>query len=241
MPYWDWTYEAADAYNSKFFDPSPHGVGGWGKVEDDYQVLDGGFKDWIRVYPSPHHIRRNFSIFPFTNTALLPPWGNTPDSPPRPVGLMVNNTMTKENVDFIVNNFEGDYMEFQHYFESPNGTHIGAHLLLGGDMTGFCPADAPASCVPGPKWTPNDPVFFLHHAFVDKIWYDWQNKSPKNKYSFGGGLVQATTNFTAFAGNPNGLRPFMGFDTELPSDGLWNATVWDIMDTKAGELCYDYE
>jgi tyrosinase len=24
-----------------------------------------------------------------------------------------------------------------------------------------------------PHSSPNDPVFFLHHAFVDKIWADW--------------------------------------------------------------------
>ena len=25
-----------------------------------------------------------------------------------------------------------------------------------------------------PMTSPNDPVFFLHHCFVDKIWADWQ-------------------------------------------------------------------
>ena len=27
----------------------------------------------------------------------------------------------------------------------------------------------------------NDPVFFLHHGFIDKIWADWQNKGPAFK------------------------------------------------------------
>lgn len=30
-------------------------------------------------------------------------------------------------------------------------------------MTGFCPREAP-NCHGGPKWTPNDPMFFLHHV-----------------------------------------------------------------------------
>jgi len=240
-PYWDWTQEAADAFNSPFFDTSANGVGGWGKAEDDFQVYNGGFKDWVRVYPSPHHIRRNFSVYPFSNPALLPPWGNAPDGPPRNVGLQVNATMTKTNVDYVVNNFEGNYMALQSYFESANGTHIGAHLLLGGDMTGHCPANS-VNCVPGPKWTPNDPLFFLHHAMVDKIWHDWQNKSPRNKYAFGGGSAQATSSFASFISYPNGLPPYMGYDSLLPSDGLWgNVTVWDVIDTKAGELCYTYE
>jgi tyrosinase len=25
-----------------------------------------------------------------------------------------------------------------------------------------------------PMTSPNDPVFFLHHCFIDKVWADWQ-------------------------------------------------------------------
>ena len=112
--------EAYDTCNSPFFDPSPNGVGGWGDPNNDYQIHNGGFKDWVRAYPSPHGIRRNCSILPFRNPAPPPPFGNPPDAPPRPVDLMVNVTMTKQNVDYIVNNFEGDYFKFQGYFESLN-------------------------------------------------------------------------------------------------------------------------
>ena len=36
------------------------------------------------------------------------------------------------------------------------------------DMTGFCSnGAAPPTCVPGTKWTPNDPLFFMHHAVRD--------------------------------------------------------------------------
>ena len=31
---------------------------------------------------------------------------------------MINTTMTKENVDFIVDNFGGDFIGFQSYYES---------------------------------------------------------------------------------------------------------------------------
>ena len=46
---------------------------------------------------------------------------------------------------------------------------------------------------------------------VDKIWYDWQNKSPKNKYAYGGGSVEA--NLTAFVEFPTGLPPYYGVST----------------------------
>ena len=44
---------------------------------------------------------------------------------------------------------------------------------------------------------------------VDKIWYDWQNKSPKNKYAYGGGSVGATDSAT-FSQSPTGLPPYYG-------------------------------
>jgi hypothetical protein len=33
-----------------------------------------------------------------------------------------------------------------------------------------------------PMTSPNDPCFFLHHCFVDKIWADWQAAHPALGY-----------------------------------------------------------
>ena len=43
---------------------------------------------------------------------------------------------------------------------------------------------------------------------VDKTWYDWQRKSPENKYAYGGGTVPALSNFSLFIQYPTGLPPF---------------------------------
>ena len=56
--------DAAD-FEHSIVDNSSHGVGGWGDPENDFQIYTGGFKDVIRAYPNPHHIRRNFTLFPF--------------------------------------------------------------------------------------------------------------------------------------------------------------------------------
>ena len=42
------------------------------------------------------------------------------------------------------------------------------HLWVGGDM--------------GPSTSPNDPVFFLNHCNVDRIWAAWQRKNPTSPY-----------------------------------------------------------
>ena len=150
-------------------------------------------------------------------------------------------------------------------------------------MAGSCP-DGAVSCVSGPKWSVNDPIFFMHHAvrvtsasrfakspsshrimaaqMVDKIWYDWQNKDPRNKYAYGGGSIETSgTNFTTF---PTGYPPYLNvsassglrnihdlcvsyasfapqFDSQIPGDGISSsATVWDVIDTTGGPLCYVY-
>ena len=62
--------------------------------------------------------------------------------------------------------------------------HNRVHVWVGGGM-------APGS-------SPNDPVFFLNHCFVDKIWHDWQQAAPDHLYAptgqsvVGGETVLAT-------------------------------------------------
>ena len=72
----------------------------------------------IVAYPNPHHIRRNYSVLPLTNPNLSPPFGRDPTAPRPPPNFFINTTMTKKNVDFVTDNFEGDYFGFQKYFES---------------------------------------------------------------------------------------------------------------------------
>jgi tyrosinase len=109
--------DAHDFYNANIFDNSSSGVGGWGDPANDFQITTGGFKDMLVAYPSPHHIRRNFSLYPFQNPNTLNPF--TDPSVPLPTGLMINTSMTEQNVNFSVNSFEGDFIGFQAYMESP--------------------------------------------------------------------------------------------------------------------------
>ncbi|KAK9760960.1 hypothetical protein K7432_014510 [Basidiobolus ranarum] len=46
------------------------------------------------------------------------------------------------------------------------------HQAINGDMVNF--------------FSPNDPVFYLHHGFVDKNWALWQAKVPQNYRDYGG-------------------------------------------------------
>lgn len=63
----------------------------------------------------------------------------------------------------------------------------------------------------------NAPEFFLHHAFLDNIWYRWQEKSPDCKSAF-------------YKGNPNKLidSPFDSNDfTDSLNQGECVKVIYD--------------
>ncbi|KAK9700927.1 hypothetical protein K7432_011979 [Basidiobolus ranarum] len=52
------------------------------------------------------------------------------------------------------------FEELRHVIEM--GPHGSVHIGINGHMSQYN--------------SPNDPLFWLHHAFIDKIWADWQNR-----------------------------------------------------------------
>ncbi|KAF9647444.1 Di-copper centre-containing protein [Thelephora ganbajun] len=234
QPYWDWTQDAADFYHSTIFSNSTcDGLGSWGDPDNDFQISTGGFKDTRVAYPVPHNIRRNYILQPFLNAP-----GVSPDNSL----LMINTTFTKANVDFTLNSFTGDYINFQAYLQGVPGPHPGPHIILGGDMSGLCPFGLqPPACYHGTKWSSNDPMFYLHHTMVDKIWYDWQHRNSSNKNAFGGGSISAQVDPSQESEYPTGAPPFLNLSSVIPGDGLWEGvTIGDVMDTMGGKLCYIY-
>ncbi|MCX4547162.1 tyrosinase family protein [Streptomyces sp. NBC_01565] len=62
------------------------------------------------------------------------------------------------------------YTELRERLEgSPNGL---VHVNIGGDM--------------GTMHSPNDPLFWVHRAFIDLLWAQWQQRSPRNADDYGG-------------------------------------------------------
>ena len=56
------------------------------------------------------------------------------------------------------------YWAFWNQLEAGARTHNTGHNIVGGYMA-------------NPVFSPNDPLFWLHHAFIDKTWADWQASS----------------------------------------------------------------
>jgi len=233
QPYWNWTKDANDFYNSSIFDPDPNsGLGGWGDPQNDYEITTGGFSfDFELPYPIPHRLRRNYTAFIGSSG-----FGDGTPVPTAPIYTQ----FTPDVVQAMVDGFPGDFVGFQAIFEQ--GSHGAIHLSVGGDLIGACPLGSGPNCVKGPKWTPNDPLFYLHHAMVDKLWDDWQRLRPENFWAFQGGLTGAHSAPGIYAQFPNGGPPFMNFGTHIDGDGLLNnATIFELMDIRAYDFCYTYE
>jgi hypothetical protein len=78
--------------------------------------------------------------------------------------------------------------------------HARVHLGIGGDMSTM--------------YSPNDPLFYMHHAFVDKLWMDWQRQASTNLWDYNGDLTE----------------PLVGYPG-------WQ--VWHVM-AQRDNLCIDY-
>ncbi|KAJ3103711.1 hypothetical protein HDU96_009167, partial [Phlyctochytrium bullatum] len=103
-----------------------------------------------------------------------------------------------------------DYTTFRG--DDSRNFHAIGHIVVGGtqcDMGNF-------------YFSPNDPLFFLHHAMVDKIWWKWQNLCPNFKTDYEGFLATGEAASTS--------------QTLLN----WPYTAGDVLDTQGGVLCYTY-
>ncbi|TLS31353.1 hypothetical protein PpBr36_02685 [Pyricularia pennisetigena] len=76
---------------------------------------------------------------------------------------------------------------------------------------------------------PGDPIFFLHHAFIDRNWWRWQN-------------VDRDTRVYELAGKSNDRNKRITLDYVLTMRGIQpDVTIQDVMDTYGETLCYSYD
>lgn len=97
-----------------------------------------------------------------------------PISVTRTPGLLVPDLPPKSDVDALMTRTE--YRPFTQGLEAgvgsdiQSGMHNQVHVWVGGTM----------SMIPT---APADPMFWMHHANVDRIWSSWQNQNPNKNPS----------------------------------------------------------
>ncbi len=152
LPYWDW---AADANL-----PDPTNAPIW---QNDFMggsgtpVSSGPFAFWP-IYPSGTLTRElgvGFQSVPGSDT--LP--NSTEVNDVLAITPYDSSPWDTSPVQSFRNQLEG--------WQGPN-LHNRGHLWVGGSML--------------PSTSPNDPVFWLHHCNVDRLWAIWQCKYPNEGY-----------------------------------------------------------
>jgi tyrosinase len=120
----------------------------------------------------------------------------------------------KTNVERIQK--EEYYSTFAQMLEG--GPHGVIHASLGGEMN--------------PTTSPNEPLFFLHHPQIDRIWWQWQQKNitERRDQYFGDKLDEY-----GFTEGPASLTDVLKMNGLAP-----DITVKDIMDTSDPRWCYKY-
>jgi tyrosinase len=73
---------------------------------------------------------------------------------------------------------------------------------------------------------PDDPIFYLHAGYIDKLWNDWQLDDMENR------LYQISGYTTT-----EGPQIPVTLDFFLPGTRV---QVRDVMDNRGGYLCYRY-
>ncbi|MCK6627302.1 MAG: tyrosinase family protein [Anaerolineae bacterium] len=165
LPYWNWTEDAALPNPRTAPIWADNFLGGNGDPNDNWIVKSGPFRvgQWTIIDGNGNPagaLRRQFGV----NVPTLPSQADI-NNLMSPIPYDVSPWNMTSNPSFR-NRLEGWYPV------SP-GLHNRVHVWVGGSMM--------------PMTSPNDPVFFLHHCFVDKLWADWQARFPNQNYLPTGG------------------------------------------------------
>ena len=178
LPYWDWAadgeFPVADQADLPLWTAAF--IGGDGR-QSDMEVFTGPFRrtDYFRVRVESDNMGRMFA----TNRPLRRSLGDRLS----PAFRRIDSLPTESDVAVAINEQRYDVSPWTSTVTSglrnllegwePRSNapllHNRVHVWVGGDM--------------GPGSSPNDPVFFLNHCNVDRLWAAWQNLPGPRTYA----------------------------------------------------------
>ncbi|KAL2289210.1 hypothetical protein FJTKL_02238 [Diaporthe vaccinii] len=129
---------------------------------------------------------------------------------------------------------QGDFGWFDRVVEGgpsfdASGIHGGGHYGVGGTHGHM--GDLYAS--------PADPIFYLHHASLDRVWWSWQTYDLENRLRDISGPI-----FLMDYDNVQGGNVTLDFEMTVGVSAP-NVTVGDVMDISSGAgdgiVCYTYD
>ncbi|KAL4887208.1 tyrosinase central domain protein [Aspergillus karnatakaensis] len=230
QPYWDWASNSLDLAGSPHFDGSETSLSGDGEYDDQLErdntlpkgtgggcVISGPFKNhtvnmgplWMApsgVFPPDAYAYNPHCLRRDLNTRVSA-YCNSPDG----------SEALLEAADII---------EFQTIADKglqgaqQHGPHGCGHVSVGPSMTDLYAAAA-------------DPIFFLHHANLDRLWALWQEKDEEKRRV----ALNGTSSMYNAPDTPN-----VTLDSPLLYGELDKVRyIREMMDPMAEGLCYRYE
>jgi tyrosinase len=173
LPYWDWAMDGTPPFPGGFANPAasplwqdtPDALGGQGMPIPSGGALAFDPNDptsfRVRITATSSGIPQQVPDRGLQRQFGQPPFGS-PTLPQLFDVLQAFNTLLEPDLaKYDTPQFDRDSVGFRNRLEGFNGPglHNQVHRWVGGDM--------------GPASSPNDPVFFLHHCNVDRIWEGW--------------------------------------------------------------------
>ncbi|WP_337059679.1 tyrosinase family protein [Kineococcus sp. G2] len=161
LPYWRWERESrlngGDPRRSRFW--TADYVGSDGSAGSGNRVLDGPFASWVALI----HQGSTGAFVPRSTPGLIRRLGRDPHGTTTfPDEAQVTDAVDRYTV-YDAAPWDATVAGFRNRMEGWHGgsrLHNQVHLWVGGDML--------------LGTSPNDPVFWLHHCNVDRIWWSWQ-------------------------------------------------------------------
>jgi tyrosinase len=215
IPYWNWTEDSADPTKSPIW--SDKFLGGNGIECDHWRVADGPFAygkgNWpVPSYPNEGYpepgLKRQFGLYastlPTSEDLTLARSESLYDTPPYNSSPFTTG---------FRNRLEGWVTQRGDSRISTPGTqlHNRVHVWIGGNMLLMT--------------SPDDPVFFLHHCFIDKVWAAWQAAMLESNPDW-------APHYAPLKDGPKGHN----LDDVLKP---WERRIKDVLDI--AELGYEYE
>ncbi|KAK0545119.1 hypothetical protein OC846_005796 [Tilletia horrida] len=240
IPYWHESIDAdeGNVFQSPIFS-NDRGVGGNG-TGDNGTVTSGPFAyfplsyfnkpgdNWTVVSYEPHYLTRAFgsNILPNVTKGYEDAYNTT-------------------SIRRVLEDGGDDFIKFHQLLEGILGRR---------DLVGIGPHDTVHRVIGGDMITPTssyEPLFFPHHANVDRIWWNWQNGATSDIGPPPRTINQSDLNsrFWAYSGNtvlysedPTGGPSASLFDVQTVLGLLVpNMKTYELMDIERPPLCYTYD
>lgn len=236
QPYWNWALSAGDLGSSPEFDGSPTSLSGNGDPSKPYPgndpalaenatggcVTTGPFANLQVHLPDLNSFvgvsSVNSSFFNYEPRCFARSFNDTSSR------LWLNQTAVDRllgspdirSFQFNMDGREGRQFPTENFFVGP---HSAGHQSLGPIMGDFFAS-------------PQDPIFFLHHAMVDRTWALWQAQDEKTR-------LTALYGTSSMFNDPT--TPNVTLETQLHFGILSGPrTIGELMSTHAEDFCYDY-